>query len=127
MKKDLIVTVDGPAGSGKSTVSKILAKRLSYLYLDTGALYRAVAYLIDREGTSGNDEQVIHDLLKSTDISLQKSGEGLQVYVNGEDVTGHLRTEEIGLMASKISALPLMFLLQCTCGIPVPGCSLQAR
>ncbi len=108
MKKDLIVTVDGPAGSGKSTVSKILAKRLSYLYLDTGALYRAVAYLIDREGTSGNDEQVIHDLLKSTDISLQKSGEGLQVYVNGEDVTGHLRTEEIGLMASKISALPLI-------------------
>lgn len=108
LKRDLIVVIDGPAGSGKSTVSKVLAKRLSYLYLDTGALYRAVAYLIDRADVSGNDEQVLHDLLKTADIRLQKSGDGLQVYVNGEDVTGHLRTEEIGLMASKISALPMI-------------------
>ncbi|MCX5827741.1 MAG: (d)CMP kinase [Deltaproteobacteria bacterium] len=108
LKRDLIVTIDGPAGSGKSTVSKVLARRLSYLYLDTGALYRAVAYLIGREGVSGNDEQVLYDLLKSADIRLQKSGDVLQVYVNGEDVTGHLRTEEIGLTASKISALPLI-------------------
>lgn len=109
LKNDLIVTIDGPAGSGKSTVSKVLANRLSYLYLDTGALYRAVAYLIGgRKGVSGNDEQALHDLLQSADIRLQKSGDGLQVYVNGEDVTGHLRTEKIGLMASKISALPLI-------------------
>lgn len=108
LKKNLIIAIDGPAGSGKSTVSRILAKRLSYLYLDTGALYRAVAYLISREGVSGDDEQAIYDLLKSADICLRKSGDGLQVYVNGEDVTGHLRTEEIGLMASKISALPLI-------------------
>jgi cytidylate kinase len=108
LKRDLIVTIDGPAGSGKSTVSKALAKRLSYLYLDTGALYRAVAYLIGREGVSGNDEQALDGLLKSTDIRLQKAGDVLQVYVNGEDVAGHLRTEEIGLGASKISALPLI-------------------
>ncbi|MEI7637951.1 MAG: (d)CMP kinase [Syntrophus sp. (in: bacteria)] len=108
MKRDLIVTIDGPAGSGKSTVSKALAKRLSYLYLDTGALYRAVAYLAGKEGVSGNDEEALYDVLKSADIRLQKSGNVFQVYVNGEEVTGHLRTEEIGLMASKISALPLI-------------------
>jgi len=108
LKRDLIVTIDGPAGSGKSTVSKALAKRLSYLYLDTGALYRAVAYLAGKEGVSGNDEEALYDVLKSADIRLQKSGNVFQVYVNGEEVTGHLRTEEIGLMASKISALPLI-------------------
>ncbi|MCK9195661.1 MAG: (d)CMP kinase [Syntrophales bacterium] len=108
LKRNLIVTIDGPAGSGKSTVSKALAKRLSYLYLDTGALYRAVAYLIGREGVSENDEQTLYDLLRGADICLQKSGDVLQVYVNGEDVTGYLRTEEIGLTASKISTLPLI-------------------
>lgn len=108
MKRNLIITIDGPAGSGKSTVSKILAKRLSYLYLDTGALYRAVAYLIGREGISGNDEEAISQLLKGADIRLEKSEGGLQVYINGEDVTGYLRTEGIGLMASKLSALPLV-------------------
>jgi CMP/dCMP kinase len=108
LKREFIITIDGPAGSGKSTVSRILAKRLSYLYLDTGALYRAVAYLIGREGLSGNDEQAIYDLLEGADICLRESGDGLQVYVNGENITGLLRTEEIGLMASKISALPLI-------------------
>ena len=108
MKKDLVVTIDGPAGSGKSTVSKALAKRLSYLYLDTGALYRAVAYLISKQGISGNDEQALFELLKGADIRLKKSGDVLKVYVNGEDVTGHLRTEEIGLRASKISALTMI-------------------
>ena len=108
MKRDLIITIDGPAGSGKSTVSMALAMRLSYLYLDTGALYRAVAYLIDRNGVAVSDEHTLHELLKNPDIRLQKSEYGLQVYVNGEDVTGDLRTEEIGLMASNISALPLI-------------------
>lgn len=108
MKRDLIVTIDGPAGSGKSTVSIALAMLMSYLYLDTGALYRAVAYLITRNGVTVRDEQALHDLLKNPDIRLQKSEYGLQVHVNGEDVTGHLRTEEIGLMASNISALPLI-------------------
>jgi CMP/dCMP kinase len=108
LEKKLVITIDGPAGSGKSTVSRILAKRLSCLYLDTGALYRAVAYLVNREGASGNDEQAICGLLKSTDIRLREGGDGLQVYVNDEDITGLLRTEEIGIMASKISALPLI-------------------
>ncbi len=108
LKKELVITIDGPAGSGKSTVSRILAKRLSYLYLDTGSLYRAVAYLVSKEGVLENDEQAIYGLLKSADIRLRKSGDGLQVYVDGEDITGLLRTEEIGIMASKISALPLI-------------------
>jgi cytidylate kinase len=108
LKRELIITIDGPAGSGKSTVSRILAKQMSYLYLDTGALYRAVAYLVGREGVLVHNEQAISELLKSTDICLRQSGDDLQVHINTEDVTGHLRTEEIGLMASKISALPLI-------------------
>ena len=108
MRRELIVTIDGPAGAGKSTVSKELAKRLSYLYLDTGALYRAVAYLIINAGISVNDAPALTELLREASICLQRSGDGLQVHVNGEDVTGCLRTEEIGLAASQISALPLV-------------------
>jgi cytidylate kinase len=108
LKKELIITIDGPAGSGKSTVSRILAKRMSYLYLDTGALYRAVAYLAGREGNSGDNAQEISELLENADICLRRSGDDMQVHINGEDVTGHLRTEEIGLLASKISTFPLV-------------------
>jgi len=108
LKNELIITIDGPAGSGKSTVSKALARSLSYLYLDTGALYRAVAYLISRKDVPSGDEQAVYDLLKSADISLRKVGDVLKVYGNGEDITGYLRTEEIGLMASRLSALPLV-------------------
>ncbi|HON22922.1 MAG TPA: (d)CMP kinase [Syntrophales bacterium] len=105
MRKDkLVVVIDGPAGSGKSTVGKLLAQRLGYHYLDTGALYRAVAYVIGRDGID-EDEKEIGAYLQDLDIELEKSTSGMRVRVNGEDVTERLRTEEVALRASRISAL----------------------
>lgn len=104
MGKRQVITIDGPAGAGKSTISKLLADRLSYLYLDTGALYRAVAYRLIQKGFSGDEKEVVAycDKMK---VALQKMGNRLHVLVDGEDVTDKIRTEEIGLLASRISAL----------------------
>lgn len=107
-KKGLIITIDGPAGSGKSTVGRILAKRLSYVYLDTGALYRAVAYKIIEEGVSPDSEDDISKLCRRIRIALENRGNELRVFVDGMDVTEHLRTEEIGLLASRVSAIALV-------------------
>lgn len=108
MNKNPIIVIDGPAGSGKSTVSKILAARLNYLYLDTGALYRAAAYLIARAGVSHDDEKAVAKLLTGMEIRLQQSPQGMRVVAGGEDVTAHLRREEIGVKASQVSAIPLV-------------------
>jgi cytidylate kinase len=101
-----IITIDGPAGAGKSTISKILASRLSFICMDTGALYRAVAYRLKSEGWNGKTE-TIGDLYGTRKISLQRNEAGqVLVIVDGEDVSEKIRTEEIGLLASKISAIP---------------------
>ncbi|MBN1662842.1 MAG: (d)CMP kinase [Deltaproteobacteria bacterium] len=106
MKEDIgmIITIDGPAGAGKSTVSKVLAERLNYGYLDTGALYRAVAYKIIQNNVSVSDEAAMSDLLKHMKINVYMTGNAMKVFMDSEDVTDLIRTEEIGLMASKISA-----------------------
>ena len=106
MNSGLVITIDGPAGVGKSTVSKALAKELGYLYLDTGALYRGVAYRILADGLSPTDETALRSLLDVTEIRLDNSDPELRVFVNGEDVTEKIRTEEVGLAASKASAVP---------------------
>lgn len=108
MNKNPVIVIDGPAGSGKSTVSKILAARLKYLYLDTGALYRAAAYLIARAGVSHDDEKAVAKILTGMEISLQQSPQGMRVVAGGEDVTEYLRREEIGVKASQVSAIPLV-------------------
>jgi CMP/dCMP kinase len=100
-----IITIDGPAGAGKSTISKLLASRLSFIGLDTGALYRAVAYRLKDGGWNGETE-TIGDLSRALKVSLQRNEEGrVRVIVDGEDVSEKIRTEEIGLLASKISAI----------------------
>lgn len=106
--KQLVITIDGPAGAGKSTVGKALAKRMSYAYMDTGALYRAVAYNILKEGINHDDETGIFDLIKRINISLKIIDSNTKVFIDGEDITELVRTEEIGLMASSISAIPLV-------------------
>jgi cytidylate kinase len=105
MKRGPIITIDGPAGAGKSTISKLLASRLSFICLDTGALYRAVAYRLKCEGWNGSTETLADSglLLK---VSLRPEAGSVRVMVDGEDVSEKIRTEEIGLLASRISALP---------------------
>ncbi len=99
-----IIVVDGPAGAGKSTVSIRLAERLSYRYLDTGALYRAIAYQADREGASG--EEALRILCKKTRIDLATENGKTRVFIDGTDATEEIRTPRISMLASRISALP---------------------
>lgn len=103
MEKKLIITIDGPAGAGKSTVSKMLAKQLNYIYLDTGALYRALAYKIIISKISLDDISAIADLCSSTKVHLENLDGRMKVFVDGDDVEERIRTEEMGLAASKIS------------------------
>ncbi len=102
----LIVTIDGPAGAGKSTVARQLAARLGYWYLDTGALYRAVAWKVRSEGVNQEDGEAIAKLLPDLQVGMDQRGDGVRVTVNGRDVTTELRTPEISAMASMVSAIP---------------------
>lgn len=106
MKKHFIVTVDGPAGAGKSTVSKLLAEALSCTYLDTGALYRGIAYQMARSGMTVVDPDRIRALCEETKLTLKMRQGMIRVFINGWDVTEDIRTPGISMLSSKISALP---------------------
>ncbi len=98
-----IITIDGPSGAGKSTVSKLLAQKLGYKYLDTGALYRAVAWKIKEENGDPEDEKTLDHIIENIKITLNDD----RVMVNGMDVTSKIRTPEIGELSSQVSALPI--------------------
>ncbi len=100
----LLITIDGPAGAGKTTVSKMLATDLNYRYLDTGALYRAVAYAMRQQGVHTNDEQKLADIC--THLRVEFIGDRL--FLDGVDISGHIRTPEITMLASAVSARPLV-------------------
>ena len=108
MEKKFIITIDGPAGAGKSTVSKTLAKKLNYIYLDTGALYRALAHKTLKLKISLDDVSAIANLCSSTTVVLKNIDGRMKVYVDGEDVEEKIRTEEVGLAASKISTFAVV-------------------
>ena len=100
------IAIDGPAGAGKSTVAKAVAKKLGILYLDTGAMYRAMALKAMREGIDANDKERVLPLLERTEI-YAKNIDGIQhTYLDGEDVSELIRTPEISRGASDISAIP---------------------
>ena len=100
------IAIDGPAGAGKSTIAKQLAKDLGYIYVDTGALYRAVGYYMDKQGVDlGAEDQVVPRLGELTAELKYIDGEQ-RVLVNGEDVTQKIRTPKMSMAASKVSALP---------------------
>ncbi len=103
--KGIVVAIDGPAGSGKSTVAKLAAKRLGYLYVDTGAMYRAVALKALRLGVDIHDEVAMSHLAQATDITLHQQPDGrVQVLLDGEDVTEAIRTPEVSEASSVVSA-----------------------
>ncbi len=98
-----IITIDGPAGAGKSTVSQILARRLNYLYLDTGAMYRAVALQALKEKIAPNDEEGLERVCKGIAISFTEDPRGQRIILQGEDVTEKIREPEVSWMASVVS------------------------
>ena len=100
------MTIDGPAGAGKSTVARQLATRLGYLYLDTGALYRAVAWKVRSAGVNPEDGKAVATLLPAMQVSMDQRSDGVHVAVDGRDVTEELRTPEISALASQVSAIP---------------------
>ena len=104
--ENIAVAIDGPAGAGKSTIARILAKELGYLYVDTGALYRAVGYFMRGRGADPEDPAQVEPLLPGLSVELRHVEGEQRVLVNGEDVTGSIRTPEISMAASQVSALP---------------------
>lgn len=102
----LIVAIDGPAGVGKSTVAKMLAARLGYLYLDTGALYRAVAWAVLESGRDPADAAAVAGLLPTLSLQKHIDQDVVKVLVNGKNVTGELRTPAVSAAASIVSAIP---------------------
>lgn len=100
------IAIDGPAGAGKSTIAREIAKRLGWIYADTGAMYRAMALYFIRNGISADDEKTINDKIGEINISISYDENGQQVNLNGENVNGLIRTEEVGKMTSSISGYP---------------------
>ena len=99
-----VVAIDGPAGAGKSTIAKLVAKDLHAIYVDTGAMYRAMALYMLRNGLTAKDSDRFGTMCQAADISI-RFVDGVQtVFLNGENVNGLIRTEEVGNMASKVSA-----------------------
>lgn len=103
---DFLITIDGPAGAGKSTTARALASRLGYTYLDTGALYRAVAWVVRQTGTDCADADAMESLLSSIDLRVSLEGGATRIFVNHEDVTPHLRSPDMSRLASTVAALP---------------------
>lgn len=108
------IAIDGPSGAGKSTVAKALAKRLGFVQVDTGAMYRSVGLYIYRKGIAPDDVEAVVPQLENINIDLGFSDEEQRVYLNGEDVSDKIRQNEISMYASKVSAIPAVraFLLE---------------
>lgn len=100
------IAIDGPAGAGKSTIAKMLAKELGYVYVDTGAMYRAMAYYFLQQGIDKEDEAAINAAVDGADVTIRYEDGSQKVLLNGADVTGSLRTEQVGNMASSTSVYP---------------------
>lgn len=106
MMNTIAIAIDGPAGAGKSTLARILAKELQYIYVDTGALYRAVGYAMLQKGVSPSDAESVIPNLTDLTVSLQFVDGEQQVLLNGENVSSSIRTPEVSMAASAVSAIP---------------------
>ena len=107
MAKTISIAIDGPAGAGKSTIARRLAKDLGYYYVDTGAIYRTVAYFFDLWGVSPKDADAVRRYIDELTVGIEYDEEGVQhMIMNGMDVTGDIRTQDIAQKASLVSAYP---------------------
>ena len=104
--REPIIAIDGPSGVGKSTLSKLLARELGFLHLDTGAMYRAVALAASRRGIAADDLPALGRLVSEVTIDFAHAASGDRVLLDGEDVSAAIRTPEISLLTSQVSACP---------------------
>ena len=100
------IAIDGPSGAGKSTLARKTAQKLGYLYLDTGAMYRGLAIHFLKKGIRPEDKDAVADACRDAEVTIGYEDGVQQLYLNGENITPLLRTEEVGNMASKTSAIP---------------------
>ena len=105
-RQGLLITIDGPAGAGKSTTARALASRLGYAYLDTGALYRAVAWAVHRKGIDWTDTGAMEALLSSLDVRVSLEEGMTRTFIDEEDITAQLRSSEMSRLASVVAVLP---------------------
>ena len=105
-RKIRALAIDGPAGAGKSTIARAVSRELGWIYVDTGAMFRAVALFFLREGISADDAGRIRERIGGVNVTLGHENGEQQVFLNGENVTGLIRTEEVGNMASACSVYP---------------------
>lgn len=102
--KNIVIAIDGPAAAGKSTIARKVAEHLHYTYIDTGAMYRALTLHAQQNNVDLTNEEALWQLLKEMDLSLKPSNEVQRVYINGEDVTEKIRTEEVTNAVSTVAA-----------------------
>ncbi len=100
------IAVDGPAGAGKSTISKAAAQKLGFVYIDTGAMYRAIGLAAVRRGVDTTDHEGVISILDSIEISIKHNESGQQVFLNGENVSTEIRLPEISVAASNVAVIP---------------------
>ena len=128
----MIIAIDGPSGAGKSTLGKMLAKNLGLLYLDTGAMYRAVGLAVTKSGTSFENQDEVVEIARRSKIELVGEPDSLRIKLNGEDISHEIRTNEAGQAASIVSTISevrkILVRLQRTLGENAPrGCVLDGR
>ncbi len=104
----MIIAIDGPAGAGKSTIAKLIAKQLNLVYIDTGAMYRAVGLKAKCNNIACSEQEKIEEMLKNTEVELKNEDGATAVYLDGENVSKEIRLPEISRMASDISAVPVV-------------------
>ena len=105
-KKIRALAIDGPAGAGKSTIAKAVSRELGWIYVDTGAMFRAVALFLLREGVEASDKEAVRRTVPGAEVTIRYENGEQQVLLNGENVSGLIRTEEVGNMASACSVYP---------------------